>query len=191
MKKISKIVMITIVSTLLLAGCGKTNTEQASSVHNSINTTSTQQAGTTGNVSTAQPATELYVNFGDSAYFTMHLYDNDTAKAIARHVGTEDWQLPIYHYNDYENWEIMQYYDVPSRYNIPSDPQNITEEKAGTVYYSKPNRIVLYYGDGEVSAEYTPVGYFDVNDTFINAIENNPVLQGWGNKLIHISAKQK
>lgn len=133
-------------------------------------------------------AAELTVSFGDGGdSFILHLYDNDTARAVARHVGTADWRLPIYHYDDYENWEVMQYYDIPSRYEIPSEPENITEEAAGTVYYSEPNRIVLFYGDAEVSGEYTPVGYFDNTDEFRSAVENNPVLEGWGNKIVLIS----
>lgn len=130
---------------------------------------------------------ELQVRFGSMGEsFTLHLYGNDTAAAIARHVGTASWQLPIYHYDDYDNWEVMQYYDIPSRYEIPSDPEQITEEKAGEVYYSEPNRIILFYGDGEVSAEYTRVGYFDCTEEFVSAVENNPVLEGWGNKLVLI-----
>lgn len=81
----------------------------------------------------------------------MHLYDNDTARAIARHIGTADWRLPIYNYEGYENWEVMQYYDIPSRYEIPYNPETVIEEAAGAVYYSEPNRIVLFYGDAEVT----------------------------------------
>ena len=133
-------------------------------------------------------ATELVVRFGDDGDpFIMHLYDNDTAKAIARHVGTADWRLPIYNYEGYENWEIMQYYDIPSSYEIPSNPETVTVEAAGTVYYSEPNRIILFYGDGEVTGEYTPVGYFDNTEEFRSAVEDNPVLEGWGNKIVHIS----
>lgn len=133
-------------------------------------------------------AAELVVRFGDGGDpFILHLYDNDTAAAIARHVGTADWRLPIYNYEGYENWEVMQYYDIPSRYEIPSDPETITEEAAGTVYYSEPNRIVLYYGDAEVTGEYTPVGYFDDTEEFRSAVEDNPVLEGWGNKIVQIS----
>lgn len=95
--------------------------------------------------------------------------------------------MPIYNYEGYENWEVMQYYDIPSRYEIPSNPETVTEEAAGTVYYSEPNRIVLFYGDGEVTGEYTPVGYFDNTEEFRSAVENNPVLEGWGNKIVHIS----
>lgn len=133
-------------------------------------------------------ATELVVRFGDNGEpFVMHLYDNDTARAIARHVGTADWRLPIYNYEGYENWEVMQYYDIPSRYEIPSNPETVTEEAAGTVYYSEPNRIVLFYGDAEVTGEYTPVGYFDNTEDFRSAVEDNPVLEGWGNKIVQIS----
>lgn len=134
------------------------------------------------------PATELVVRFGDNGDpFVMHLYDNDTARAIARHVGTADWRLPIYNYEGYENWEVMQYYDIPSRYEIPSNPETVTEEAAGTVYYSEPNRIVLFYGDAEVTGEYTPVGYFDDTEDFRSAVADNPVLEGWGNKIVQIS----
>ena len=149
------------------------------------NSGSKENNGSTPSVS----ATELKVRFGDSgAPFTLHLYDNDTAAAIARHVGTASWRLPIYHYDDYENWEVMQYYDIPSRYEIPSNPEIITSEKAGEVYYSEPNRIVLFFGDGEVSNEYTRVGYFDYSEEFKKAVENNPVLEGWGNKLVLIDS---
>ncbi len=137
---------------------------------------------------TITAVTDLVVRFGDEGDpFTMHLYDNDTAAAIAKHVGTSDWRLPIYHYDDYENWEVMQYYDIPDRYEIPSNPEQVTEEKAGTVYYSEPNRVILFYQDAEVSAEYTPVGYFDYSDEFLKAVQDNPVLEGWGNKIVQIS----
>lgn len=136
----------------------------------------------------AGEAGTLMVAFGDrNAPFTLYLYDNPTAAAIARHVGTASWQLPIYHYNDYENWEVMQYYDIPSRYEIPDHAETITSEAAGTVYYSEPNRIVLFFHEAEVTGEYTPVGYFDYTEEFVKAVENNPVLEGWGNKLVFIS----
>lgn len=151
-------------------------------------TDSSVNSDTDGEAEIGTDAAELTVSFGDRGNsFILHLYDNDTARAVARHVGTADWRLPIYHYDDYDNWEVMQYYDIPSRYEIPSAPETITEEAAGTVYYSEPNRIVLFYGDAEVSGEYTPVGYFDNTDEFRSAVENNPVLEGWGNKIVLIS----
>lgn len=201
LKRIS-LALVLIFAAAFFAGCGK------SSATGSIGLTDANAAGTDleedsgtdsdtdsdvgsdvdGEGEGGADASELTVNFGDRGdSFILHLYDNDTAHAIARHVGTADWRLPIYHYDDYDNWEVMQYYDIPSRYEIPSAPETIAEEAAGTVYYSEPNRIVLFYGDAQVEGEYTPVGYFDNTDAFRSAVENNPVLEGWGNKIVLIS----
>lgn len=133
-------------------------------------------------------ATSLQVNFGDNgAPFIIELEDNDTARAVAYHVGTSDWRLPIYDYDNFEGWEYMQYYDIPSRYEIPSDPETVTSAQAGEVYYSEPNRIILFYHDAEVTGEYTKVGTIEATDEFVAAVEENPVLEGWDNKIVLIS----
>ena len=176
-----------------LTGCSQSNNNQNSNnlsntPNNTGSTVNNDLSNNPSNSNAAAKVTELEVCFGDDGKpFTMHLYDNDTAAAIARHVGTANWRLPIYHYNDYENWEVMQYYDIPSRYDIPSNPEMITSEKAGEVYYSAPNRIVLFFGDAQVQGEYTKVGYFDYTEEFKTAVENNPVLEGWENKIVLIN----
>lgn len=188
MKKIvSLLLTLTVLSVALLTGCNSsagtgTNTPSVQPEHNAGQTPA-------GNGATeASSASELTVRFGHGgAAFTLHLEDNQTARDIAHHVGTADWNLPIYHFDDYDGWESMQYYDIPSRYEITSAPEAITSEKAGEVYYSEPNRIVLFYHDAEISGEYTLVGKFDATDEFIQAVENNPVLEGWGNKIVSIS----
>ena len=173
--------VVTSTTANITASTASTSSEPVSSLEDG---SSTSETGTP-----SASNTTLNVRFGDNgAAFTMYLYDNDTAAAIARHVGTADWRLPIYDYDNFENWEVMQYYDIPSRYEIPSAPENITEEAAGTVYYSEPNRIVLFYHEAQVPGEYTPVGYFEYTDTIVIAVENNPVLEGWGNKIIQISS---
>ena len=201
-------IILTVV--LTITGCDKANDNISStntpivgnSNNNSVNSESTESKNdnqTESSDSASSPESEtssdndnstsgtLTVSFGDNGSpFTLYLYDNDTAAAIARHVGTADWRLPIYHYDDYENWEVMQYYDIPSRYEIPSAAENISSEKAGEVYYSEPNRIVLFFGDAQVSGEYTKVGYFDYSEEFRTAVENNPVLEGWRNKIVII-----
>lgn len=186
-KRFSLTLALMVLSMALLTGCGssadaETNTP---SVQPDYNAGQTQpETGTSGTPS----ASELTVRFGHGgAAFTLHLEDNQTARDIAHHVGTADWNLPIYHYDDYDGWESMQYYDIPSRYEITSAPEAVTSEKAGEVYYSEPNRIVLFYHDAEISGEYTLVGKFDATDEFIQAVENNPVLEGWGNKIVSIS----
>lgn len=182
---------------IAMTGCGNSNNNQSDSQTTS-NAAATESAIVDNNTSaetsiseTLASAAELEVCFGDRGTpFILHLYENETAAAIARHVGTENWRLPIYHYDDYENWEVMQYYDIPARYEIPSDPETVTAEKAGEVYYSDPNRIILFFGDAEVSNEYTKVGYFDYTEEFKEAVENNPVLEGWGNKIVLINSME-
>ena len=159
------------------AGSGMTNTDSEGS-------------GMTEN-DTIETPTELTVRFGDSGDpFTLYLEDNETAAAIAEYVGQTAWRLPIYHYDDFEGWEGMQYYDIPSRYEIPSSAASVTSELAGEVYYSEPNRIVLFYHDAEISGEYTLIGHFDATEEFVTAVEENPVLEGWGNKIVQISAEE-
>lgn len=64
----------------------------------------------------------------------------------------------------------------------------MTSARAGEVYYSDPNRIVLYYHDVDgISEEYTRIGTFDPTEEFVSAVEENPVLEGWGNKIVIIS----
>ncbi len=182
---------------IAMTGCGNSNNNQSDS-QTTINAAATERIIADNNTSaetsiseTLASAAELEVCFGDRGTpFILHLYENETAAAIARHVGTENWRLPIYHYDDYENWEVMQYYDIPARYEIPSDPETVTAEKAGEVYYSDPNRIILFFGDAEVSNEYTKVGYFDYTEEFKEAVENNPVLEGWGNKIVLINSME-
>lgn len=200
----------------LLAGCGQNNgaveragntaressnvfasdagTGNAGGEDSSGNRTDTEDAVSVENPSGKEQAaesgsTQLEVRFGDNGEaFMMMLLDNETAAAIAGYVGTSDWRLPIYERDDDADYSVLQYYDIPSRYEIPSDnPETVTEAKAGDVFYSDPNRIVLFYHDAEISAEYTKIGTFEATEDFITAVEENPVLEGWGNKIIQIS----
>lgn len=196
MKKVVVAMMCVAVAAGLLAGCSGRE-EETSDVFvqpdTEVSTDMTEEETTAGLENTdagytAGTATELEVHFGDDGEpFIMHLEDNETARAIARHVGTSDWRLPVYDRDDDVDYSVMEYYDIPSRYEIPSAPETVTEAKAGDVFYSDPNRIVLFYHDAEISAEYTKVGTFDATDDFIEAVENNPVLEGWSNKIILIS----
>lgn len=203
--------MSAIIASMLLAGCGRTAGGRAQDRSGAQETAAPEASAAAQNseegnlpaeesgnsmedrpenagVGEAAGVTGLLVSFGDDGEaFTMQLYENDTAQAVAGHVGTADWRLPIYNYDNYEGWEYFQYYDIPSRYEIPSNPETITSAKAGEVYYSEPNRIILFYQDAEISEEYTPIGYIDPSKAFVEAVEDNPVLEGWGNKIVRIS----
>lgn len=210
-KKIMGTMAVMTLSALLLAGCGQeggnsesvgdTNVNRADMtetqrVENNTGAGDTRQsdinaedAASMENQATESGSMQLEVRFGDNGEpFMMTLLDNETAAAIARYVGTSDWRLPIYERDADADYSVLQYYDIPSRYDIPSDhPENVTEAKAGDVFYSDPNRIVLFYHDAEISAEYTKIGTFDATEEFVTAVEENPVLEGWGNKIIQIS----
>ncbi len=130
---------------------------------------------------------DLEVIFGyEGKAYSLVLEDNETAVAIARHVGRTSWNLPIVGFKGFENSDVMHYYDIPSRYTIPSNSKTVKSEKAGEVYYSKPNRLVLFFHDAQVSGEYTKVGEFSATDDFIRAVEENPVLDGWNVMIINV-----
>lgn len=191
-KKIIRMTAVIMISTALLAGCGgeessdmgNTGSSTADTASNSSEETDIDTAANQN----ADQISELEVRFGDDGKpFAMQLSDNETAAAIARYVGTSDWRLPIYERDEDADYDVMQYYDVSSRYDIPSNPETVTSEKAGEVYYSHPNRIVLFYHDAEITGEYTRIGTFDATEEFVTAVEENPVLEGWGNKIVQIA----
>lgn len=65
----------------------------------------------------------------------------------------------------------------------------VTSEKAGEIYYSEPNRLMLFYHDAEMEGEYTLVGRIEDSPEFEKAVEDNPVLENWGNKIISVKVK--
>ena len=197
-KKTAGTMALVMLTAAMLAGCGNNSETSDQLQETEVNISETQNTQATlsdssesNNVSDVQETTSganLEVRFGDDGVsFELHMENNETAQAIARYVGTSDWRLPVYDRDDSVDYSVMEYYDIPSRYEIPSEPETVTEAKAGEVFYSDPNRIVLFYHDAEISAEYVKIGTFDATDEFISAVENNPVLEGWGNKIIYIS----
>lgn len=192
LKRMIAVTAVMAVSMAILAGCGKDGTAEEAGTSGTAE--SDMQSDVTGSEdgtdiqSAGRGVTELEVHFGDNGEaFMMHLDDNETARVIAGYVGTSDWRLPVYERDDDVDYSVVQYYDIPSRYEIPSNPETVTEAKVGEVYYSDPNRIVLFYQDAEISEEYTKVGTFDATEEFVTAVAENPVLEGWGNKIILIS----
>ncbi len=199
--KITVMLSLFLFVAVMLSGCGKSDNQekqnmdnaagisQESSIsdENSVESMDTQDEKT--DAAAKNSGTELEVRFGDEGSpFMLQLNGSDTAAAIARHVGTSDWRLPIYEDDEDVDYDVMQYYDIPSSYEIPSAPEKVTSVKAGEVYYSDSNRIVLFYQDAEIpEEEYTPVGHFDATDEFVEAVKDNPVLEGWGNKIILIT----
>lgn len=188
-KQLIGIVGLLLTFSIAMTGCSSSSgVAESSSSEDSNRVSSSQMASQSSEEDDNVPssnATELTVQFGDSGdSFVMHLEDNSTAAAIAGYVGTSDWRLPVY---SYDESDVMEYYDVPSRYEIPDNSETVTEAHAGDVFYSDPNRIVLYYHDAEINEQYTRIGTFDATEEFVDAVENNPVLEGWGNQIVVIS----
>ena len=162
-KQLIGIVGLLLTLSIAMTGCSSSSgssvsdsSEESSSVSSSQ--TASQSSEEDDNIPSSN-ATELTVQFGDSGdSFVMHLEDNSTAAAIAGYVGTTEWRLPVY---SYDESDVMEYYDIPSRYEIPDNSETVTEAHAGDVFYSDPNRIVLYYHDAEINEQYTRIGTFD------------------------------
>lgn len=135
---------------------------------------------------------DVLVSFGQFAeFYTLHMYDNDTAVELYRNITNAGRQLPVYDFDNYEGYEFFQYYDIPSYYNIPAgDQQLIESETAGEVYYSAPNRVILFYQDAEIPMTMTKIGYFDNTEEFRNAVASNEPLEFWGNLLFIIRYAQ-
>ncbi len=181
-KNLMKFLMAAAVLSIMLTGCSQTENAPAQTTAPTAAAESSYDSETVN----TQSQEVLYVTFDDKT-FTMNMEDNDTAKAIIKHVGTADWNLPIYNFDNYENWELFQYYDIPSRYEIPDGSATVTSEKGGEVYYSHPNRIILFYHDAEIEGEYTKIGTIEYTDEFVKAVEENPTVPGWGNKVVTVS----
>lgn len=50
---------------------------------------------------------------------------------------------------------------------------------------------ILFYHDAEATGKYVKLGAFDAAEEFITAVEDNPVLESWGNKVVSITSKKR
>lgn len=187
MRKIITLMLVALLA-MSFAGCKSQNKATESKIVNSNNSSKTDKSNTETGDNASKELPNLKVSFGSKDKgFNLKPYNNTTAAEIVRYVGEADWNLPIYHFDDFDNYKVMQYYDIPSRYKITSAPEKVTSEKAGEVYYSSPNRIIIFYQDAEVTGEFTKVGNLESTDGLKEAVEKNPVVEGWGNKIVSIS----
>lgn len=122
----------------------------------------------------------MTIQFGyDGPIYSVQLEANDTAATLADYASRGEYNLPIYTYENYENEEVLQFYDIPSRYEVPAETEHYTEEKAGELYYSYPNRIVLFYQDAQVEADYTRIGTLTRTEGLVDAVTRNEPLDDW------------
>ncbi len=192
MKKL--ITIVSVLSLIALTGCA--NSSDSNSVSDKNSTGYEYHTNESVSEESAQPTvtadgemlSDVYVAFGaDGKKFALHPYNNETAAELIRNIGSSGKNLPIYDYKGYEGDDVFQYYDIPSRFEIPSAPEHITSEKSGEVYYSAPNRIMLFFGDAQIEGDFTKVGYIDDSEDFRDAVRNNPEVEGWGNLIVAVS----
>ena len=55
------------------------------------------------------------------------------------------------------------------------------------VDYTDDDSMIELMHDAVIDEEYTRIGTFDPTGEFVDAVENNPVLEGWGNQIVVIS----
>ena len=194
-KVISKIVTISTLFIVVLSNIGcASNVSQTTKTTQAMTAVSNQTAvnttaETTNNVSNQNfSGKTLNVKLGyNGKTYILELFNNQTAEDIYNHVSLATWNLPIYEFSGYENADKFQYYDIPSRYKVTSNPESINIEQVGDVYYSEPNRMIMFFRNAEIPVNYTKVGKIKIDNDFTKNVEENPTLQGWGNKMIIIS----
>ncbi len=192
MKKIiSKIAALSILSTLVLSNIGCANSVNQVPMGTSNNivssiTTETTQIAKTGYETFSGKTLNVKLGYEGKTY-VLELFNNQTAEDIYNHVSLATWNLPIYEFSGYDNADKYQYYDIPSRYKVTSNPESINIEQVGDVYYSEPNRMIMFFRNAEIPVNYTKVGKIKIDNDFTKNVEENPTLQGWGNKMIIIS----
>ena len=178
-----------------LAGCASSPEQVDAAATSAADTGAARVSGASTSAADAQDAIssvddmpDVTVRFGQGgASFTFVPEKNDTALALVRNVTESGRNLPIYAYEGFEGDDVMQYYDVPSRYDIPSNPVRTTSEQAGEVYLSGTDRVILFYRDAQVEGDFTYVGRIDDASGLAEAVVENPVVQGYSNKIIAVA----
>lgn len=180
---------------LMLSGCGTDASQQRQETPTTAAETPAAQAARTDMSSSSSQEIEsledmpdVTVRFGSSGKsFIFTPEGNETALYLVRNITSAGRNLPIYTYEDYEGADVMQYYDVPSRFDIPSSPTHVTSEKAGEVYLSAPNRIMLFYRDANMEGDLTYLGGIADIDGLADAVIDNPTVPGYSNKIISVA----
>lgn len=135
----------------------------------------------------------LSILFGETAdrpLYEITLEDNEVAEAFVKILQRGSQTIPIYVFDGSENTDKLQYYDIPSSYQIPDgNPVLVEEESVGEIYYSSPGRIMIFYREAELSGEYVKVGTIADTEGLEEAVTSNP-LDAWGNKRVIISVAE-
>ena len=213
-RKVGKLIGCIMVVGVILSGCGSNTTQQPTpsdtlaSEEITVNQLTAEQPAAEQPVADQQEAAdqtmagsasedsdaedmimEIQLGYNGKTVYRVQLYDNVTAQELYRDIGDRHYNLPIYHYDDFEQADVIQYYDLPTRYNYTvEDTVEVGEVKAGELYYSDPNRIILVYRDTTLEGEYVPIGKVEIDDpeNFAQEMEDSEVLDYWNCKVIPV-----
>lgn len=199
-----KVLPIAFLVISLLAGCGANGntTANAESITDAVadnqTTVETQESEVVEKQSNSEEETidtdstlpNLAIRFGeteDRPVYEIQLEDNEVSLQFVRILQKREQTIPIYVFDGSENTDVLQYYDIPSRYNIPNgSPVSVDRENAGDVYYSAPSRIMIFYRDAELPGNYVKVGTVTTVEGLEDAVNSNP-LDAWENKRVMVS----
>lgn len=185
-KKILKLSLLVVLSFAVI-GCSNEEETQESPLDTITTNDTSSNTDTFGSDFTTTSIPTATIQFGNEGTpYTITFEQNETALTIARNITANGRNLPIYNYDNFDNYEVMQYYDVPTSYNIPAELETVTHQEAGEIYMTTQNRVILFYQDADIPGEYTKIGTIENIDGLADAVSNNPVVEGWSNKLILI-----
>jgi len=197
MKHTTLLTLAELVLALTLTACsGQRNvvtsaSASGSTVAESVTETQTVPATETTAATEVTASTQLphiYLRLGEASsrpLYEIELIDNDVSVRFVRILQDSTRVLPLYVFDGSENTDVLQYYDIPSRYDIPDGaPQLVTSEKAGEVYYSA-GRIMIFYRDAEITGNYVKIGQTLTTEGLEDAVNSNP-LDSWGNRRVTI-----
>jgi len=130
----------------------------------------------------------IYLRLGeteDRPSYEITLLDNEVSARFIRILQDQTRVIPLYVFDGSENTDVLQYYDIPDSYDVPDgEPQLVTSEKAGEVYYSA-GRIMIFYQDAEIEGNYVKIGDTLTTEGLKEAVDSNP-LDEWGNRRVTI-----
>lgn len=178
--------------TLSLAACGNssdTASERAAVATESTDTVSeSADSSNTADEDILEELPIIYLRLGetdDRPSYEIALEDNEISVRFVRILQEFTRVIPLYVFDGSENTDVMQFYDIPSSYDIPDgEPELVTSEKAGEVYYSA-GRIMIFYQDAEIEGNYVKIGETLTTEGLADAVNSNP-LDDWGNRRVTI-----
>jgi len=198
MNKRTKIACIFCTAAVLLSvGCARTSTSSSSANTVAASSTAPAASSTASSVQveseaasadTLEALPHIYLRLGEAQSrpsYEIELLDNEVSVRFVRILQDMTRVIPLYVFDGSENTDVLQFYDIPSSYDVPEgEPELVTSEKAGEVYYSD-GRIMIFYQDAEIEGYYVKIGETLTTEGLADAVNSNP-LDDWGNRRVTI-----